>query len=704
MQDATKFDNIDNHFPQLEFSDKKFKDEESQMVNVTASGRRGLRSRLKDAEFRQKLLRTIWLCFAFLALGISNAQRGPAILDLQIITNTDIQQASAFFTAGSAGFVTGALLLGLVYDLLSKSLSLILGLVGMAVLTGATPFCRQFGGMVAAIVISSIFEGGVDTVGNADVIRLWGSEGGMAMQAIHFSFALGGVIAPLITEPFLAPRAEEDESNTTSFNCEHVQDFAGGRSPHHRTFLSNVAFSNYTDLVNNDPLFANNNDFSESYLTDLHSQNSSLSNHVSTGNVTYSDDIFLKTRVHFAFIICGIFTIFPAIPLTAVYVWHTILNKQKMKLDSTSTKQENKRQKHEKDDTERNIEAATILLQRTDKDNAVNYKEYNDILEYGRDIHKHATNNKENRHDGDSDTDNQNNCSIKRTETADDSGNEMTKQDSPTIDGLPQWLYFCLLAWVCVFFMLYSSIEDTVANYLTTYVVMQLDWSKSDGAMVASVFWGSFAATRFVCIWVSGFVSSVRLLTTCCVLMVLSFAAFLLASLLAVHWAVWAATAITGAAMSAIFPGAFSWMEEELMTVTGRNTSVIMLAASLGLIVSPLVLGHLLETRGAIWLAYVLLGEAVACLITFILLLVFARTRLKTIQKTRHQHVVSVHITNGEQQEKLLDSPDGGQTQTDCHENETSLCDRRKADHPDSFVSRESGEREKFSDKKNVVV
>nr|KAG5706154.1 hypothetical protein BaRGS_025776 [Batillaria attramentaria] len=456
---------------------------------------------------------------------------------------------------------TGSLLAGLVYDLLSKSLSLILGLVALAALTAATPFCRQFTTMVAVIVLGAIFEGGVDTAGNADVIRTWGSEGGMAMQAIHFSFALGGVVAPLVTEPFLAPRLETGGPNTstdfatalssTSQDRPSVSTTSPGLLPLTKDVVqmygSNSSEFLYPNSSQNDPtppshirrgtgsvtkhfnhtlttdvpfsLFTNLTDRDEGHIQQTfmdvdvrpvnlvpEAKNNATFN-VSATKLTSSP---LETQVHYAFIICALFTLFPAVPLLVGYA----SNKHQKKTDKTAKEK-----------------------QKTDE-----RKDHDAKLE----------------------------------------------DDSSSEDGLPRALFVVVLVWVCVFFMLYSAIEDTIANYLATFVVMQLDWSKSDGALLTSTFWGCFAASRFVCILVSRMVTTVQLLTTCCILMLLFFVGFLVASLLSLHWAVWTFTALIGASMSAIFPGAFSWMEVELMAVTGRITSVIMLAASLGLMISPL--------------------------------------------------------------------------------------------------------------------
>ena len=92
-----------------------------------------------------------------------SAQRGPAFLDLQLITHTNVEQASAFLTACSAGVLVGALLSGLAYDLLSRSLLLVLSVLLMGAMTAATPFCTHYWLMVAVSFLLNCFAGSVGT-------------------------------------------------------------------------------------------------------------------------------------------------------------------------------------------------------------------------------------------------------------------------------------------------------------------------------------------------------------------------------------------------------------------------------------------------------------------------------------------------------------------------------------------------------------
>ena len=95
--------------------------------------------------------------------GFAIGQRGPAFLDLQIITHTDVKAASFFFTASSVGYLVGSLVAGMVYDKLNKSLLLLLTVLGMAVTTVALPWCTIYGMMIAVHFVVSVFGGGLDT-------------------------------------------------------------------------------------------------------------------------------------------------------------------------------------------------------------------------------------------------------------------------------------------------------------------------------------------------------------------------------------------------------------------------------------------------------------------------------------------------------------------------------------------------------------
>ena len=105
-------------------------------------------------------------CLSFWVIifqGFAIGQRGPAFLDLQIITHTDVEAASFFFTATSVGYLVGSLVAGMVYNKVNKSLLMLLTVMGLAVTTVAIPWCSPYALMVAIHFVASLFAGGIDT-------------------------------------------------------------------------------------------------------------------------------------------------------------------------------------------------------------------------------------------------------------------------------------------------------------------------------------------------------------------------------------------------------------------------------------------------------------------------------------------------------------------------------------------------------------
>ena len=138
-------------------------------------------------------------------------------------------------------------------------------------------------------------------------------------------------------------------------------------------------------------------------------------------------------------------------------------------------------------------------------------------------------------------------------------------------------------------FLLFVAVGATFLSYLTVYVVLQMQRSKSQGVLLASACWISFATSRFACIFLVRVLSSVQLLVTCLVLWLASLLAFLLASLWQLHWGVWLSSSVYGTAVTAVFPASLSWIDSELLPVNGKVTSAFMLSANVGAMLNPLV-------------------------------------------------------------------------------------------------------------------
>jgi len=54
------------------------------------------------------------------------------------------------------------------------------------------------------------------------MVSIWDAEGQPYMQAMHAMFAFGGIISPLVTEPFLSKKLE---TNVTVGNVTGIRQF-----------------------------------------------------------------------------------------------------------------------------------------------------------------------------------------------------------------------------------------------------------------------------------------------------------------------------------------------------------------------------------------------------------------------------------------------------------------------------------------------
>uniref|UniRef100_A0A8C8U4R1 Sodium-dependent glucose transporter 1-like n=1 Tax=Peromyscus maniculatus bairdii TaxID=230844 RepID=A0A8C8U4R1_PERMB len=92
--------------------------------------------------------------------------------------------------------VIGGLLLDYMNHFLLLGVSMLATTAGFYLI----PFCKK---AVFLIVMMSVFGASVsvvDTGGNVLILDLWGDKGAPHMQALHFSFALGASLAPLLAK------------------------------------------------------------------------------------------------------------------------------------------------------------------------------------------------------------------------------------------------------------------------------------------------------------------------------------------------------------------------------------------------------------------------------------------------------------------------------------------------------------------------
>ncbi|XP_077995937.1 sodium-dependent glucose transporter 1A-like [Glandiceps talaboti] len=180
----------------------------------------------KGATYSSKVLKTVLIYFAFFGLGLCISVVGPSLPDLQFQTNASLQQITFMFTARSTGYLIGAMIGGACFDRFENQLLLALSLFGSGVTGLFLPWCSALWLLITFMAVWGFCSGFLDTGGNVVCVNIWEKDSGPWMQALHFFFALGATVAPLIAGPFLTPPLNNTTSPSPSLELSTMLDLS----------------------------------------------------------------------------------------------------------------------------------------------------------------------------------------------------------------------------------------------------------------------------------------------------------------------------------------------------------------------------------------------------------------------------------------------------------------------------------------------
>lgn len=138
-------------------------------------------------------------CFAACILGAMVMMFGPAILDLAIQTGTTVSAVGYCMGIRTFAYALGSLC-GPIYDRLPGHL-VMAGAIGIGGIGSILiPFTRNVYSLGAVAALQGFFLCFVDTGVNVLILWTWDGDDKMHpwMQALHFAFALGASLAPLL--------------------------------------------------------------------------------------------------------------------------------------------------------------------------------------------------------------------------------------------------------------------------------------------------------------------------------------------------------------------------------------------------------------------------------------------------------------------------------------------------------------------------
>ncbi len=145
-----------------------------------------------------KTAQTVAYFIAFAALGMAMASLGPTLPGLAQQTRSTVSDISFLFTVRSFGFLLGSLFGGRFYDRLPGHSVMAGTIVAVSAAMATMPLVDELPLLLTVMLVLGTAEGALGVGGNALMVWVHGSRVAPFMNALHFSYGVGGFISPLI--------------------------------------------------------------------------------------------------------------------------------------------------------------------------------------------------------------------------------------------------------------------------------------------------------------------------------------------------------------------------------------------------------------------------------------------------------------------------------------------------------------------------
>jgi len=565
-----------------------------------------------------RLLTTGFLFAAFVAAGIGVSIVGPTLLDLAHNVGVDVNQIASLFPARSGGYLVGSIVGGCLADSADISCSMALPLLICAVSSTFIPWMSHTWTVGITITIKGFGSGMLDTVGNVFALRLWPNSP-PTIHALHFFFALGAFAAPLLAEPFLVSFPKTLSSlngsslaysrNDSGSQLSHILHPIHGSPLLHRQYhltFNTSSVSNRAQLstpavkaIGAPPPFtpmgqgkddsqdsvsaatssggpspgeAVSRDRPRRWANDLIGTLRNSSSLMGNYNESLSDvaanlvEAFLDAALHQASNVETPYLIVGAsyFLLFLCFLSLCCFRARSLRMMASAGKPH--------DEGERELTDAGMAL-----------------------------------------LDGEPHPSSKRATLLQRRRREGKGKEEKAFK-------IRVLVLLFLFYALYVGLEVTYGGFILTYAVRgPPKMNKDRAAFLTSVFWGCFSVGRLLGIPLSRLLSPTLLLLldvflTCVSAMGLVISGRKIPSIL------WVCSGTLGFGMSSICACGINWAEQYI-SLTGKATALLVVAAATGEMIVPIVVGQLFESKGPISLMYVVLFIVIAAGVIFLLLL-----------------------------------------------------------------------------------
>lgn len=155
----------------------------------------------KLAENR-KFYAVIYL-LSFLTIGLESATLGPTMKQLAVSTGSTLAVVTTFVAIKSLGYMLGSFTGARLYDRYKGHTIMIISISAMTAMMLIIPFAGSFLAAVVPIFLLGFAEGTTDIGGNLMIMWVFRENLAPYMNALHFMFGVGSLLAPIITANFM---------------------------------------------------------------------------------------------------------------------------------------------------------------------------------------------------------------------------------------------------------------------------------------------------------------------------------------------------------------------------------------------------------------------------------------------------------------------------------------------------------------------
>jgi FHS family Na+ dependent glucose MFS transporter 1 len=146
---------------------------------------------------RARIALTVGYFASFLALGMGVAALGPALPSLAEHTGSTLSRISAVFSTAAAGYLLGSLAAGRLFDRLPGNWVLGAALALMAGMAALIPVAGSLWLLTLLYLFFGVTQGIVEVGCNTLLMWVHTDHAGPFMNALHFFFGVGALLAPL---------------------------------------------------------------------------------------------------------------------------------------------------------------------------------------------------------------------------------------------------------------------------------------------------------------------------------------------------------------------------------------------------------------------------------------------------------------------------------------------------------------------------